>query len=151
MIQYVTGDLTNVDIGFIVHGVNCQGVMRSGVAWAIRQKWPHVFDEYSKAFENGNKPKLGGIQYVQIKPALYVVNAFTQEWYGRDGKQYVSYEAIKKCFEQVVERQSDTKLFLPISFPRIGAGLGGGDWTVIEKILNETLRHGGICYSMDKN
>ena len=36
----------------IVHGVNCQGKMNSGVAKAIREAFPVVYEEYMKLYNN---------------------------------------------------------------------------------------------------
>ena len=46
MVHYVKGDVTKSDCDIICHQVNCQGVMNSGVAKAIREKWPEVYDNY---------------------------------------------------------------------------------------------------------
>lgn len=151
IVNYTKGNITDIDFGFIVHGVNCQGVMGSGVAKALKDKYPIVESEYKKycdTYHIENPYLLGTVQYVKITPTLFVVNAFTQEFYGRDGMKYVSYDAIEKCFKIIVERQGLTKLFLPISFPKIGAGLGGGDWKIIEAILEKTLVNGGTCYEL---
>ena len=48
MIHYVQGDITKSDCDIICHQVNCQGVMNSGVAKAIREKWPEVYDNYKR-------------------------------------------------------------------------------------------------------
>jgi len=29
---------------------------------------------------------------------------------------------------------------LPINMPKIGCGLGGGDWNVVSEIINRTIR-----------
>ena len=42
------GNLLDSNADIIIHQVNCQGAMNSGVAKAIREKWPIVFDKYSK-------------------------------------------------------------------------------------------------------
>ena len=49
MIRVIDGDLFTTDARFIVHQVNCKGVMGSGVAKQVRNKYPHVFVEYKKA------------------------------------------------------------------------------------------------------
>ena len=39
------GDILSVANGIIVHQVNAQGVMGSGLAKQIREKYPMAFDE----------------------------------------------------------------------------------------------------------
>ena len=118
-------DITTVETGTIAHGVNCQGVMGSGVARALYDKWPEVKEDYLKFKDM----ELGVVQTVQVEPSLYVVNCFTQEHYGRDGRRYASPEAISEALDRVCNfvRKSP---FLPeeIYLPRIGCGLGGLDW-----------------------
>ena len=39
--------LDEVTTGCIIHQVNAQGVMGSGIAWAIRERYPQVWTDYS--------------------------------------------------------------------------------------------------------
>lgn len=48
LVTYIVMDITTATRGIVVHGVNCQGVMGSGVALAIRTKWPQIFESYKK-------------------------------------------------------------------------------------------------------
>ena len=45
-IVYKEGNLLDAQTDVIAHQVNCQGVMGSGVAKQIRDKWPRVYDSY---------------------------------------------------------------------------------------------------------
>ena len=99
----------------IVHGVNCQGKMNSGVAKAIREAFPVVYEEYMKLYNNKyqggtvdgqtwsrfldsnrNDPLLGMAQVVRVGETLYVGNLFTQQFYGRDGKKYAEQNKSKR-------------------------------------------------------
>ena len=58
MIRYIKGDITKSNCDIICHQVNCQGKMNSGVAKAIRAKWPKVYEEsceIHKQFRNQNQ------------------------------------------------------------------------------------------------
>ena len=46
MVNYVKGNLLDSDCDYICHQVNCQGVMGSGIARQIRERWPRVYDGY---------------------------------------------------------------------------------------------------------
>ena len=48
MIKIINGDLFTSKANFIVHQVNCQGVMGSGVAAQVADKFSHVETEYRK-------------------------------------------------------------------------------------------------------
>jgi len=62
-----------------------------------------------------------------------VVNAYTQQNTG--GGVQVSYVSIRECFRKVKQRFSSKR----IAFPLIGCGLGGGDWSIVSKIIDEEL------------
>lgn len=149
MITTINGDLLSVTRGHIVHGCNCRGVMGSGVALAVKNKWPEVFNEYHHTCSEHKKwgkeyVMLGNILPVMITTELYVINAFTQLGFDRHARQ-VDYDAVATCFEHLVRRMTpnDNELHplpvLPICFPMIGAGLGGGDWDIISTIIDKTV------------
>lgn len=43
-IKFIEGNLLDSTTDIICHQVNCQGKMSSGVAKAIREKYPKVYD-----------------------------------------------------------------------------------------------------------
>ena len=133
MIKYVKGNLLDVTKGIIVHGCNAQGVMGAGVARVIKLKYPECFMLYKEYCDLGYN-NLGEIIWYRVKPDLHIVNAITQKQYGRD-KRHVNYAAITNVFSEVVRNAK--ALNLSIHFPKIGAGLGGGDWNIIEMLIND--------------
>jgi O-acetyl-ADP-ribose deacetylase (regulator of RNase III) len=129
--------------GFIVHQCNAQGEMGSGIAREIRERFPKVYQEYRNQFENGGL-KLGTIQVVEIAENKFIVNAIAQEFYGRDSSnRFTSYDALATCFSQVNELVlgygAVIERILPVRFPAIGAGLGGGKWPIIAAIIENEL------------
>jgi O-acetyl-ADP-ribose deacetylase (regulator of RNase III) len=129
-ITYKKGDLLTSEETIIMHGCNSMGVMGSGVAKAIREKYPEAYSAYRKQ-EEIDGLKLGTYSSVITKDNKLIINAITQKYYGRDGKKYVSYDAISAVAKTLNELYENTS----IAIPKIGAGLGGGSWDVIEKIL----------------
>ena len=130
-VNYLNQDITTVNSGIIAHGVNCQGVMGSGVAKTIRNKWPIVYTEYMK--QPMSKEMLGHINMVYIADDLFVANCFTQEFYGREKKKYADIDAVSKCLEECVFFSKT--LALPLYMPKIGCGLGGLDWDQDVKLI----------------
>ena len=139
MIKYIHGNLLECPQKVLVHGCNNSGVMGSGVAVQIKQKWPNVFEVYHLKHKVFGL-ELGSIIPVETSNNKVVVNAITQDGYGRDGKQYVSYDAIEKCFNEINSR-AETWGASEIAMPKIGAGLGGGDWKIIESIIVKTAKN----------
>lgn len=135
----VKDDILKQTKGIIIHGVNCQGAMGSGIALQIRQKYPQVYNDYCDFVLNPkNQNLLGKIVISIIKDDFFIVSAFTQEFYGRDkNRVYVDYNAIKTVFNQINKLAKETKL--PVLFPMIGAGLANGDWNLITRIIENEL------------
>lgn len=108
IIRNITGDVTAPIKGIIGHGVNCQGVMGSGVALAIRNKFPKAYQEYLQLCSE-KKPEelLGTTQLVQISDDLYVANMFTQLKFGHDGKVYASLDAIRSACLDLVDMREE--------------------------------------------
>lgn len=70
---------------------------------------------------------------------LYVVNSYTQYHYGANHKDGLScpidYEALTLCMRKINNRFKG----MHIGLPKIGAGLAGGDWERIKKIIQTEL------------
>lgn len=154
MIKYIHGSLLDSDCNYICHQVNCQGRMGSGIAKAIKERWPVVYDEYiqkyqeredeilrtSSSFEHissTGETLLGEIQLVRVDVDKTVINMFAQENYGYDGKRYTSYDAFYNCLLSLREMIPATATY---AFPRkIGSDRGGANWNVIRTMINEVL------------
>lgn len=137
-IIYQCGNLLDAPELIIAHGCNAQGVMNSGVARAIREKWPAAYMAYRHHFEyDRNKLGLGKVIWANTDAKL-IANCITQNNYGRDGKCYTDYPAVRVCMREVNKyAQKEVGVALPL----IGAGLGGGDWRIISKIIEEEITH----------
>lgn len=135
MIEYIKPlDITTVNDGVVMHGCNAHGVMGSGVAKAIRAKWPLAYERYHafcKGYED-SPDLLGKVLMVNVTPdngainSLFVANAITQLNYGKDGKVYASIDAIADALATTVSFAA--VLELPLFMPPIGCGLGGLNW-----------------------
>lgn len=139
-ILYKTGDVTAATERVIVHGCNAQGVMGSGVAAAIRRRFPQAFAQYREHFEDIGLP-LGHIVWAFTSDGYAIGNMITQEYFGHDGARYVDYEAVLKSFtflNQAMGRPLFDNYGSAVAMPRIGAGLGGGDWKRIAGIIEAT-------------
>lgn len=139
--KYINKDITTVEgPAIILHGVNCQGKMGSGVAKALYEKWPLIKERYLiYPVSNDN---LGNIDIIRVEDGIWVVNCFTQVFYGYDGKKYASSEAISKCLNKVAMlAPHKSKVYAP----KIGCGLGGLDWeTEVQPILEEFEKYTGF-------
>lgn len=158
MIEEVYGNILDLEEGILVHGCNCLGVMGAGIAAAIKEKWPAVYQLYRHEHAaNGlhlgqvipvghhDSPfgdalhEVGGMATVGTVPQkLIVVNAMTQY----DVKKHrtdvpVDYDAVLACFAQI--RLMALRTGLSVNFPLIGCGLGGGQWGRVAPMIAEGL------------
>lgn len=148
-IEYRSGDMFSAPECFLVHGCNAQGVMASGVAKAMRTIYPEAFTAYIRAYRHLGL-KLGEIIWADCKQdGRIIANAITQNKYGRDGARYVDYDAVRKVMGEINTFCGNSgfepaTIKNPISsavMPLIGAGFGGGEWSVISAIIEEMSEH----------
>jgi len=134
-IKYIIGDLVqsadNYDV--IAHGCNNFCTMGRGIALAIKRRFPKAY-EVDKKTRYGDIKKLGTISVAECDNVT-IVNAYIQHHYtGRD--VLVEYHAVRECLREIKKRYSGKK----IGLPKIGAGLAGGDFMVIENIIKDELK-----------
>jgi O-acetyl-ADP-ribose deacetylase (regulator of RNase III) len=125
------------EFDIIIHGCNCFCVMGAGFAKQIREHYAEAYlaDQQTA---RGSKNKLGTISWATCHRGLHditVVNAYTQYGYG-SGEQHTDYTAIRRAFREVAKKFHGKR----IAYPAIGAGLGGGKWSTISKIIDEELQ-----------
>jgi O-acetyl-ADP-ribose deacetylase (regulator of RNase III) len=142
MIKIVEGNILNATEKLICHQVNCMGVMGSGLAKQLRNKYPKLYTSYKKfckeCKDNNPKTLLGDVQTVPMPDGKVIVNLFGQYGYGRD-KQYTDYKALKESLESIlcIAKMCDNdSIALPYA---LGCGLAGGDWNVVYRIIKEVF------------
>ena len=116
--------------------------MNSGVAKAIREEWPIVFDRYCQT-----NPQLGLVYFISIKDknkvGHYIANMYSQDMYGYDGNQYTDYEAFRQCCEKIAKecrlsKQMNKEFNVAMPY-KIASDRGGADWDKIMDILLEVF------------
>jgi len=140
--NYVDGDLIKLaqsgSFDVIVHGCNCLSRMASGLAPQMAAAFG--CDKYKMELQGPNINKLGNIDYITITldngNELNVVNAYTQYSFSTfQNTTPFDYEA----FTVICRKLNTIFNGKHIGMPLIGAGLAGGDWNVIEKIIQKEI------------
>lgn len=143
MIEYKTGDLLDVKRGVIAHGCNCYGVMGAGVALAVKQKYPKAFSDYVKVcnrYYDNPEDLLGEINFVRVSDDILIANCFTQLDFGGK-KRNLRYDALAQVFEKLNSADLEQ-----LHIPKIGSGLAGGNWALIESIINDVYKGSVTCW-----
>lgn len=143
MITYKVGDLIdalkNGEVFAIGHQANCFNTMNSGVARAIRTNFPDAWlvDQNTK---RGSSAKLGNISIgayeCQPGDVRLIYNLYGQYNYGYDKQGYTNYAKLESA---MIRMRDSLPVRAKVGFPKIGAGLGGGDWSRIEGIIAEVF------------
>ena len=158
MITYLTGDATEPQgegVKIIAHICNSIGAWGSGFVMALSKKWITPEAEYRHWAKEGNnltKFELGNVQFVWVEKEIFVANMIAQEGVGfKNGIPPIRYEALRECLRTLnIECTDDNKHTITVHMPRIGSGLAGGDWAVIEAIINDTITVDVFVYDLPK-
>ena len=139
----------------VSHGCNCHCQMGAGIAPHMAEAFGCDRYELEAPQWRGDINKLGQIDYetfvllpdgkrlknwdVDKLPEhsfmLTAVNSYTQYNYGRNhatgSNKPIDYEALTLCMRKINQVFNGER----IGLPKIGAGLAGGDWEIIKKII----------------
>jgi len=154
MIKYEVGNVVESDVKglrVLCHVVNSSGLWGSGVVIPIGQKWPNTKEAYldwynstvhACDFGDCDVPwLLGEVQFVQADDNTIVANMLGQKAPGHheiiNGKTWppIRYEAVEECMQRVAEFAK--KHNATIIAPKFGSLRAGGDWNIINKMINE--------------
>ncbi len=147
---YVTGDATvPADSGprIIAHICNDVGGWGRGFVLALSKRWPEPEAAYRDWFKTGDDFDLGKIRLVGIAPALWVANMIAQEGlHATAAGPPIRYDALERCLGELA--LASTRLSATVHMPRIGAGLAGGDWKQIERLIRDQLVDHGVSVTV---
>ena len=147
--RIIKGDLLELaasgKAGIIVHGCNCFHVMGGGIAGALAARFPEIplFDKTKTKL--GSPQKLGSWslakvtyqrsflgQPEKIEAPFTCVNFYTQFTPGPDFIESVFIFGLKQLNIAFAGQH--------LWFPKIGCGIGGGNWERVEGLLLEHLK-----------
>jgi O-acetyl-ADP-ribose deacetylase (regulator of RNase III) len=156
-LNYVVGDATEPiqRPGAIVHVCNDIGAWGSGFVLAVSDRWTKPKEVYTTRYMRSKvkhlltpqsvEGKLGDVQWVIVEEDLCVVNLIAQEGTNRHIRA-VRYDALDECLRQMYWQAKEWDI--SVHMPRIGAGLGGGNWTIIEAIIKANMTVPTFVYDL---
>ena len=134
----------------IAHVVNDLGFWGRGFVLSLSKRWPITKEAYIKwkggenRFEGDKAFSLGNVQIIQVQNSVYVANMAAQHGIAKaPGDSPIRYGALEECLEKVAAAAA--KKNAVVQMPKIGAGLAGGDWGKIEKIIDRALLQKNIA------
>ncbi len=137
MIRITHGDILRADAEAIINTVNCVGVMGRGIALQFKKAWPANFNAYAFACKNQDvKPgKMFIFETGQLANPRFIINFPTK-------RHWRAASRIEDIESGLVALVSDIKRLgiKSIAIPPLGAGLGGLDWAVVRKKIEEAMQ-----------
>lgn len=146
-IEYIKGDATSPqgsENKIIVHVCNDIGGWGKGFVMAISKRWKKPETQYREWFKSKKEFELGKVQLVQVEEDLWVANLIGQHKINKDenGEAPIRYNAIEEGLKTVSEFAKTNNA--SVHMPRIGCGLAGGKWEMIEPIILKTLSNKNV-------
>jgi len=143
-IEYLFGDATHPHArgdGILVHVVpdDTRVWGGGGFAAALRRAYKEVqgeFIEWRQRF-SGRAP-LGEVHFARATDSLIVASIVAQSGHGVSSRPRIRYAALQRGLETVARAAADQGATLHM--PRIGTGMAGGRWEIIEDVLTESLQ-----------
>jgi len=127
----------NREFDYLLHGCNCMKTFGAGFAKKLKEKYP----EANAADQNNPLPaysKIGSYSYSVIQHflagPLIIVNLYTQYDYGTTCRKG-EYGSIKRSLEMFARDFCTTGK--TIGLVKLGCGLGGCSWGIVENIVEE--------------
>lgn len=141
-IQYTKGDATSPQASgnkIIVHVCNDIGGWGKGFVMAISKRWKEPEKQYREWFKSKEDFELGKVQFVQVEEDLWVANLIGQHKINKDenGSAPIRYNAVEEGLKAVSDFAKKNNA--SVHMPRIGCGLAGGKWEMIEPIIIQKL------------
>jgi len=142
-ITYLHGNAVEAqgpEMKVIAHVVNDKTSNWGGHGFApqLRQRFPGLQEDFREWAEGPSGLALGRIHLHEVEPGLRVCTMVAQHGYGaRAAKIPLRYAALEECLRRL--RAELQKNSASVHMPRIGAGQGGGDWSVIEEMIGRQL------------
>lgn len=150
MIDYVFGDATQPQGDgkkIIVHVCNDAGGWGKGFVLALSARWTLPETKYRQWYADGGGFALGNVDYVTVeRGTIIVANMIAQHGVHDAAGPPVRYRALEQCLTKVAAEA--LRIGASVHMPRIGCGLGGGQWEDVEPIINSTLIAAGVAVTV---
>lgn len=134
MVKIVNGNALDFKENILIHQVNCQGVMGSGIALQIKNKWSIVFDEYMKTMKwKDTINPMGQIDRCRICDNKWVYNLYGQWNYGTKKRQ-TNYVGLMQCLIKTFGYAHNNKHTIAMPY-KMSCDRAGGNWDYVYNLI----------------
>lgn len=151
-LRIIKGDATSPQASgpkIVAHICNDLGGWGKGFVVAVSRHWPEPEREYRRWYRDraNNDFGLGAVQVVDVRPDIWVANMIGQHGMKRGSAgPPIRYNAVERCLDALAGHAA--RLGASVHMPRIGCGLAGGKWELIEPIVSRTLSEHDIAVTV---
>jgi O-acetyl-ADP-ribose deacetylase (regulator of RNase III) len=141
MIKYVAGDILLSRAAAIAHGVGPGDHFNSGLALALRERWPSMAKDF-RHWDHQTTPKPGSI-WAWAGPGARVVCLLTQNA-GKEGSGHPGVASTHNLNVALRELRHwvEKEGIASIALPRLATGVGALDWAEVKPLIEEHLGGG---------
>lgn len=148
MLKYLVGDCIYPEVEgekIIVHVCNDEGKWGRGFVLSISRRWSKPESTYRKMYKQQGL-RLSEVQFVRVEHDIIVANLVGQRGIAgssvKSNQPPIRYDALAEGLVKVADKAIE--LNATVHMPRIGCGLAGGDWTIVQALINTILGDRGI-------
>ena len=143
MIHELTGDLLLSEANLIAHGVAPGDHFTSGLALALRERWPSMAKDF-RHWCHLNHPKAGGV-WSWSGPNIHIACLLTQDQAedegGTPGRASVAnVNHALRALKGLIEAEGHKS----VALPRLATGVGGLSWAEVKPLIEQHLGGLGI-------
>ena len=144
MIRDVEGDILLSKAQVVAHGVAPGDHFDSGLALALRERWPAMVKDFRHYCQTSN-PEAGSIWFWAGAGSPAIINLMVQEAAARHGDKPGKatlenvHHALKALAKLVVKENIQS-----LALPRLATGVGGLDWSDVKLLVEKHLGGLGI-------
>jgi O-acetyl-ADP-ribose deacetylase (regulator of RNase III) len=142
MIHEVTGDILLSSAQAIAHGVAPNDPFHSGLALALRERWPAMYKDFRHYCQHSH-PK-AGTTWAWSGPGehgpIRIVALLTQEGsYDHGSKPGPAHESFVNHALKELHGWIETEKVQSLALPRLCTGVGGMSWDVVFPLIRKHL------------
>lgn len=144
MIHWLSGDILHSQARALAHGVAPADHFASGLALALRERWPALVKDF-RHYCQLQHPQPGGAFTWAGADGRRIVNLLKQEpapaHHAKPGRASVSH--VNHALHEL-RRIAEEERFASLALPRLATGIGGLDWKDVRPLVEKHLDTLGI-------
>lgn len=122
------------EVSAFAHQANCMSVFGAGIAPILANNFPELLIVDSN-YDGFLYEKLGDLTHTDMTKIPIGFNLYGQLYPGRN----TNYDALRASLRKMNTILRETGDHHVVGLPKLGCGIGGGDWCVVSRIIKEEL------------